>query len=123
MGLPLYLRMFDRQVVHEEQAIVAERLAGEGHRLEALLVHEVVAGAVGVEIGGLDLHQIGLAEFLAGLERPVEHRARQQVSYLDPDQRLAASRGGPRDFDVEAVIRRAFVLQEHLALDVDRFDQ
>src|SRR6185312_12286448 len=38
-------------------------------------------------------------------------------------QRLAAARCGFGDVDVNAVIRRIFIFEEHLAFDVDRFNQ
>ena len=69
------------------------------------------------------MDEIGLLELLAGLEGLVEDRARQQVAHLEAHQRLPAAGRRLRHLDVEAVVRRVLVFEEHLALDVDRFNQ
>jgi hypothetical protein len=47
----------------------------------------------------------------------------QQIPHLDPDQRLTAARRRPRNLDFEAVVRRSFVLEVHLPLDIDSFNE
>src|SRR6185436_11748761 len=88
-----------------------------------VLVHEMVPLAVGVLVGRGDLHEFRLGELVARLEGPIENGAGDQVPHLDAHQRLTASCGRPRHLDVEAVIGRVLVFEEHLALDVDRFYQ
>src|SRR3954465_12057244 len=78
---------------------------------------------VGIQVVGLNLHEIGLPEFLSGFERPIEHGMREQIPHLESDQCLPASRRWSRDLDLETVVRCAFILEKHLALDVERFDQ
>jgi hypothetical protein len=73
--------------------------------------------------GHADDNEIGLVEFLTSFERPVEYGACQEIPHLDSHERLATASGGPRDLDVEDVVRRALELEEHFALDVDRFNQ
>ena len=111
------------QVVDEQEAIVAEQLGPQRQRVERFLIHEIQARAVGVEIRRVDHDEIGLVEFLAGLERLVEDRTRHEIAHFDADERLPAARGRPRYLDVEDVIRRPFVLEEHLPLDIDCFDE
>jgi hypothetical protein len=110
-------------VVDEQIAVVADQLRPQRDRLEAFLIHEVIPAAVGVEVRRGHHLEIRLAELLGGLEGLVEHGPRQQVPHLDADERLPAARRRLRDFDVEAVIRRVLELEEHLSLDVDRFNQ
>ena len=88
-----------------------------------LLIHEVQPAAVGVQIRGVDHDEVGLPEFLAGLEGLVEDRARHQVAHLDAHERLPAAGRRPGHLDVEDVIGRPFELEEHFPLDVDCFDE
>ena len=83
----------------------------------------MVAAAVGIQEGRVNGHQVWLLELFGSLEGLVEDRAREQIAHLDAHQRLAAARRGPRHFHVETMIRRAFVFEIHLALDLQRFNQ
>src|SRR5207237_6267832 len=111
------------EVIDEELAIVADGVGAERERLERLLIHEVIAVAVRIKIRGRYHGEIGFAELLPRLEGLVEDRARQQVAHLDPHQRLPAAGRRLRHIHIDAVIRGAFELEEHLALDFNRFDQ
>ena len=91
--------------------------------VEGLLVEEVGAFAVAVEIGGLDGLEVRLLELVAGLEGLVEDGAGEQVAHLEANQGLAAARGGGGDFHVEAVVGCVFKLEVHLALDFDGVNQ
>ena len=92
-------------------------------RLEALLVHEVRALAVAIQIRGLDQLQVRLLEAVAGLEGLVEDRLGEQVAHLEADERLAAARRGRGNLGLHAVIGRVLKLEVHLALDGNRFNQ
>ena len=93
-------------------------------RLEALLIHEVVAVAVGVEEGrGDHVSRSGSLNFSPAL-KVLSNTARvSRLRIFSAHQRLAAARRRLRDFDVEAVIGRVLELEEHLPLDLDRFNQ
>ncbi len=67
--------------------------------------------------------QVRLLELFAGFEGLVEDRARKQVAHLQADQSLAAAGRGRGNFGLQAVIRRAFKLKNHLALYFDCFNQ
>jgi len=111
------------QVVHEQEPIVTEHVGRQGQRLEVRLIHEVIPVSVRIEERRRHLHQIGFGEFLAGLERAVEHGAGQEVAHLDAHERLATPGRRLRDVDFDAVIRGVFVLEVRLSFDLDRFYQ
>ena len=123
IGLPLYLRIWTRRLSTSSSRIVADGVGAQRERLEALLIHEVEAVAIGIQERRGDLDQIGLGKLLAGLEGLVEHRTRQQVPHLQAHERLAAARGRARDLEVDADVGRVFELEERLPLDLDGFYQ
>ena len=92
-------------------------------RVEGLLIEEVGPLTIAVEVGRFDGFEVGLLEFVAGLEGLVEDGAGEQVAHLEADQGLAAARSGRGDFDVKAVVRGVFELEVHFALDIDGVDQ
>jgi hypothetical protein len=83
----------------------------------------VIPRAVGIEKRRGDRCEVRFLEFLARLERLVEHGSGQQIPHLDADERLSAARRGRRDIDREAMVRRVFELEERLPFDLDGFDQ
>src|SRR5215471_5684435 len=113
----------DDHVVDEQIAGIADLVPAKRQRLETLLIHEVKPVAIGVHERRVDGVEIGLAEFVSGLEGLVEDGARQQVAHLDADERLAAPGCRLRDLDVETVVRGALELEVHFAFDVDRFNE
>ncbi len=122
-GIAVELVQLDQRALHQEVQRAAHHLAGKGVRLEGLLVQEMRALAVAVEVGGLDQLQVRLLEPVAGLERLVEDRAREQVAHLQTDQGLPAPRRGGGNLCIHAVIRGVFKLEIHLALYGNGFDQ
>jgi hypothetical protein len=112
----------DQQVVDQQELVVADHVGLERDGVERVLVHEVVARRVGVEVRRPDERQIGLVELLAGLEGAIEDRLREHVAHLDPHQRLTAAGGRLGHLDVQAVVRRAFVFEIGLPLDFNRFE-
>ena len=103
--------------------VVAQQFGPESQRVERLLIHEVQPAAVGVQIGCVDHDEVGLSKFLAGFEGFVEDRARDEVAHLDAHERLPSASGRAGHFDIEGVIRRAFVLEKHLSLDIYCFNE
>ena len=89
-GAAVVFLNLNQHVVDEKLAVVAHGLRSERERVERPLVHEMVPVAVTVEIGGRDHLQVGLPEFLAGLERLVEDGAGQEVPHFQTDEGLSA---------------------------------
>jgi hypothetical protein len=73
--------------------------------LESLLVQEVKAVAVAVEVGRRNRLQVGLLKLFTGFEGPVEDRIGQEVAHFNADQRLAAARSGGAHFHLQTGIR------------------
>ena len=93
-------------------------------RLEGLLIHEVIAVAVGVEVrrgdawsrsGSLNLSPA--LKVLSKTARVSRFRILMRTSVWPPRA------VGLRHLDVEAVVGRVLELEEHLPLDLDRFNQ
>ena len=81
----------------------------------------MIAVAARVKERCVDRGEVWLLELLSGLEGLIEDGLGQQVAHLEPNERLPAARRRLGDLDVEAVIGRVLELEEHLALDLDRF--
>ena len=122
-GVAIEFVQLDDRALDEKVERTADHLFGEGEGLEGLLVEEVRAFVVGVEVGGLDQLQVRLLEALAGLEGLVEDGAGDQVAHLEPDQRLAAAGRGGGDLGFHAVVGGVLEFEVHLALDGNRFQQ
>ena len=80
--------------------------------LEGLLVEEVRAFAVGVEVGGGDELEVGLFELVLGLEGLLEDGVGEKVAHLEADEGLASACGGGGDVGVEADVRGVLVFEK-----------
>ena len=112
----------DEQTIDKKVERIADHVLGQRQGLKGLLIEEVISICVAVEIGRVDLLEIGLLELLTGLEGLFKDSIRQQITHLDAYERLTAAGGGRVYVDIHAIERCVFVLKQCLALDVDRFD-
>ena len=119
----MYLCNWTMRPSVRKSSAVAEHRAAEVEGLVALLIEEVGAVVVAVEIGGGDQDEVWLLELVAGLEGLVEDGAGEQVAHLEADEGLAAARGGRVDLGVQAGVGGVLKLEERLALDFDCIDE
>src|SRR5580692_8051030 len=79
--------------------------------------------SIAIQVGSLNRIDVGLLEFVAGLECLLKDRIGKQVAHLQAHQGLAAARGRCVYFCFQTAERIVFVLKECLTFDVDSIDQ
>jgi hypothetical protein len=111
-------RAFDEKIER-----VADHIFRQRESLEAVLIEEVRAIVIAVQIRGGDKLHVRLFEFVVRFECLLKDGAGEKIAHLEAHQRLPAARSWGIYLGFEADERYVLVLKQGPALHVDCIDQ